>query len=91
MIVASKFEYGSKRIDFDESHLFLDYVFNVHDLTEWEERLEQQGETYAVYSVTDEVGQKRTTEYKWALLSEADISFNQTKDLGRKEVCNESR
>ena len=75
MICRTKFEYGDKRIEFNEEMLFLDPVDNVHDLTEWEDRLE---DSYAVYTIENKLGLLKKNpliKYQWALVTTKDISF----------------
>ena len=75
MICQTKFEYGDKSIKFNEELLFLDPVDNVHELTEWEDRLVDK---YAVYTIENKIGLFKKVpliKYQWALVTTKDISF----------------
>ena len=63
------FSYGTKRVRYNTSNIYVDPVDSLHDLTFYEDRLTKRGIPWAVYVTVTKLDKSRN-ETKFVLVAE---------------------
>ncbi len=65
----TKFEYGNKRVRFNNRNVYVEPVDNLHDLDDYEQTLSKSGMPWAVYLQVTESGKNKYST-KFVLVAE---------------------